>query len=98
MQSERSLPTTYFHLVEKAGSDGKYQRIILVIFSLVLYVGGSILLGTAFIFRNPSFDCASYGLLTENCYNYVCALAPDQWQTFVAAESANFKSLANTFE
>jgi hypothetical protein len=84
--------------VEKAGSKGKYQKILLVIFILIWYVTGSILLSTAFIYLNPTFDCAGYGLLTDDCYNYVCALSPDQWQDFIIADSNNFKSLANDFD
>lgn len=85
-------------LIEKVGSKGKYQKIVLLIFCLVWYVTGTILLGTGFIFLNPSFDCPGYGLLTDNCYDFVCSLNSDQWQDFVAADSSNFKSLANSFD
>jgi hypothetical protein len=47
--------------VEKAGSKGKYQKILLVIFILIWYVTGCILLSAAFIYLNPTFDCSGYG-------------------------------------
>jgi MFS family permease len=56
------------------------------------------MLSTAFLFLNPQFDCPGNGVLSDNCYNNVCALSPDQWQNFIAADSDNFKSLANTFD
>ena len=61
------------------------------------YATGIILMSTAFIFLNPSFDCHAFGLLTEDCYSYVCALPKEQWPLFVTEEAQSFKSLANTF-
>ena len=96
-QSELPLPATYFDLIEKVGSNGKYQKILLVIFALIWYVTGNLLLSTAFLYLNPSFDCSGSGLLTDSCYDYVCSLSPDQWEEYVAGDSNKFKSLANSF-
>ena len=38
------------------------------------YVTGIVMMSTAFLFLNPTFDCEGMGLLTNNCQDYVCAL------------------------
>jgi len=73
------LPIKYFQLIEKVGANGKYQKILTVIFALIWYVTGIVLMSTAFLFLNPSFDCTGQGLLTDDCYDYVCSLPRSSW-------------------
>lgn len=73
-QSTNKLPETYYELIEKVGDIGPYQYKVAVIVALTWYGAGVILLSTAFIFLNPKFDCEAFGLLTEDCYSYVCSL------------------------
>ena len=82
----------------KVGSDGKYQYLLSFIFLLVWYVTGALLLSTSFIYLNPTFDCTAFGLLTDTCYDFVCALPRDQWPKFVTDEANSFKSIANSFD
>lgn len=91
------MPETYNDLIELIGGKGKYQYILSIIFALCYFVTGTILMSTAFNFNNPEFDCSAFGLLTDNCYDYVCSLPTDQWSLFVTEESNSFKSLANSF-
>jgi K+-transporting ATPase c subunit len=49
--------------VEKVGHSGRYQLFMLLIFLIMWFVTGIILLSTAFLFRNRSFDCKANGLL-----------------------------------
>lgn len=51
--------------MEKVGDSGRYQKNMLLIFSLNWFVTGIILLSNAFLFRNPSFDCSAHGLLVK---------------------------------
>lgn len=69
-------PNTYFNLIEKVGDSGKYQSVMLFIFLINWFVTGIILLSTAFLFRNRSFDCIENGLLINEvfCTKYVCQL------------------------
>jgi hypothetical protein len=65
---------TFLDLIGKVGGRGKYQYILTLIFMLSWYVTGVLLLSTSFIFLNPEFDCAAFGLLTNDCYDFVCSL------------------------
>lgn len=49
--------TTYFDLIEVVGSNGKYQRNVFLIFCVLWFVSGMLLMGTSFLYMNPSFDC-----------------------------------------
>ena len=57
-------PKTYFDLIDKVGSKGKYQRNIFIIVMINWFVGAFILLGTSFLYLNPQFDCESNGIIT----------------------------------
>jgi hypothetical protein len=67
----------------KVGTKGIYQWILTFLFALAWFVTGSLLLSTSFIYLNPTFDCEAFGLLTDDCYDYVCSLPSKQWPTFV---------------
>ncbi len=82
----------------KVGTKGKYQYLLTFIFTLTWYVTGVLLLGTSFTYSNPSFDCEAFGLLTDNCYDYVCSLPSHAWADFITDEANQFKSLANSFD
>lgn len=55
--SSQQLPETYLDLIEKVGGKGKYQYIYVAIQAFSYYITGIVLMSTAFIFYNPSFDC-----------------------------------------
>lgn len=79
------------------GGKGKYQYILALISAFSYYVTGIVLMSTSFSWNNPEFDCEAFGLLVDNCYNYVCSLPSTEWHSFVTPEANNFKSLANQF-
>jgi len=56
-------PSNYFDLIERVGSNGRYQYKMMLNFIICWFVAGIILLSNAFVFRNPEFDCAYHGLL-----------------------------------
>lgn len=93
---EQELPTNYFHLIERVGDSGKYQFFMVLIFLICWFVTGIILLSTAFLFRNRSFDCKAYGLLLSDsdCSDYVCELPENRWADFVNPDDKDFTSLA----
>lgn len=92
---EENQVKTYLDLIEKVGSKGKYQYILTFISGFTNFVTGVVLMSTSFIFNNPEFDCEASGLLTDQCYDYVCSLPKDQWVSFVSADANKFRSLAN---
>lgn len=75
--------TTYFQLIEKVGSKGKYQRNVMLIFALNWYVAAILLLGTSFLFMNPDFDCEGHGIETDNCEETICAMDESEWSKYV---------------
>ena len=67
MQSEnisliKRSPTSYFDLVEKVGSHGRYQKFIFILFLLLWLLTSLLIMGTSFLFLNPKLDCHSIGL------------------------------------
>lgn len=58
-------PKTYFDLVEKVGHSGKYQLRMLLVFLIMWFCTGIILLSTAFLFRARALDCKENGLLVS---------------------------------
>mgnify|MGYP000932929612 CR=1 FL=1 len=71
---DSSLPKTYFELIEKVGSAGKYQTRLFYIFVLVFFVNGSILLSSSFMFMNDRYACQELGLLTTACKKTICEI------------------------
>jgi hypothetical protein len=47
---DNGLPRTYFELIEKVGSKGKYQFKMFLLFALIYFLNGIILLNTSFLF------------------------------------------------
>ena len=70
-ESEKSglvkRPVTKFELIDKVGSKGKYQRMLLIIFCAIWGITGMALMGTGFFFLGDSFKCTENGLLGESC-------------------------------
>ncbi len=79
----------------KVGGKGKYQYILAAVWAFTYYVTGIVLMSTSFSWNNPDFDCKAYGLLTDDCYNFVCSLPSTEWPNFVTEEANSFRSLAN---
>jgi hypothetical protein len=61
-------------LIERVGADGKYQFNLFLIFLLVWFVTGIILMNTGFLFFKKSFECPELGFLTGSCKDAVCEL------------------------
>jgi hypothetical protein len=60
-------PKTYYELAERVGIDGKYQFRMFMIFMLIWFYTGIILMNTSFLFYNKDFQCQEHGLLVEDC-------------------------------
>jgi hypothetical protein len=61
-----------------------------LIFVLVWFVTGIILMNTSFLFLNKSFDCKTQGLLVSNCNKYVCSLPEKDWENFIVKTDEDF--------
>lgn len=80
--------------VEKVGSMGCYQRMLVIILSLVQYICGGLFLVAPFILYQEPYQCASS---TEglSCHDYVCSLTPSERLAFVPESS--IKTITNDF-
>jgi MFS family permease len=69
----------------------------MIIFSIVNFVTGIVLISTAFFYRKRAFECKAHGLLVSeaNCLDYVCDLPKDQWKNYFALDDNSFDSLAS---
>lgn len=52
--------------IEIVGDRGKYQKTLLVLFILVYLELGLMLLGSTFIYMNPTYDCPNITDPTED--------------------------------
>ena len=87
-QNRREMPKTYFDLVERVGTKGKYQKTVFFIFALNWLIAGFIVMQPVFLFLDPPFDCKGNGLLTKNCEKSVCALnTMDEWKSYQEKDS-----------
>ncbi len=58
----KKSPTSYFDLMEKVGSQGRYQKCSFILFLLLWLLTSLFIMGTSFLFFNPKLDCNSIGL------------------------------------
>ena len=79
--------------MEKAGLEGKYQNILVVVLSIISYLCGGLVLITPYLFYQDDYQCPS--LAVSECFTYVCSLPLEQRQPFVP--SPTIYSLANEF-
>lgn len=67
------IPNTYFDLIKKVGSKGQYQTVVFFIFCLNWFTAGFLLLGTSFLFMNPTFDCEGTPSEIKQCQKDYCS-------------------------
>jgi len=48
---------SYFLLIERVGSKGKYQRNICIMFFLIWFISAFLVLGIAFMYMKSTFIC-----------------------------------------
>ena len=95
-------PKTYLNLIQKVGTEGKYQKQMVIVFSLNWFITGVILLSNIFLFRNRLYDCQQKGLLLseQHCLDYICSLPEEEWSQYFAPGHNDFKNIAtlNNYE
>lgn len=67
-------PSDYFSLIERVGSQGKYQKIVFLIMAVNWFVAAILLMGTSFLYLTPDLDCEDPSLSSEQCEKHVCSL------------------------
>ena len=61
--------------LEKVGSEGRYQYLILGLLCTLSFTYGSSSFFNAYLFYLNSFNCPNN---VQNCQEYVCSLSPSQ--------------------
>jgi hypothetical protein len=84
----------FFAMLEKAGTTGKYQKITTLIWCIVGYLCGGLMLIIPYLFYQDPYDCSSEGL-TQGCLEFVCTKSEAERIHFFPQKS--FSSLANEF-
>ena len=72
---------SYFELLNRVGSGGKYQWLIYIIALCTFLQVGLISFNEPFLFMNPTFDCSHLEkhYTEQECEKYVCNnLTPEQ--------------------
>ena len=67
-------PSNYFSLIEKVGTNGKYQKIVFLIMTVNWFVAALLLMGTSFLYLTPPLKCEDSTLNAQQCEDYVCSL------------------------
>ena len=63
----------FFSLIEKVGSMGRYQKIQTVLWCVMGYICGGLILMIPFLLFQDPYSCPD-GI--KDCKEYVCGLAP----------------------
>ena len=82
----------FFGLIQKVGSMGRYQMCHMLLWSIMGYVAGGIVLMTPFLFYQDPYQCPPD---IPNCKDHVCAMAPESRASFVPTPT--IRTLANHF-
>lgn len=72
----------FFNLLEKAGTFGRYQKIITFIWCIVSYLCGGLMLIIPFLYYQDPYVCPS-GFPGSNCQDYVCSLESVKRASFI---------------
>lgn len=101
-QSITSLPEepqqtdtrVFFSMLERAGTFGRYQKIITLLWCVVGYLCGGLMLIIPYLFYQDPYDCSREGI-SEGCQEFVCAKPASERAAYFPSNS--FSSLANEF-
>ena len=70
--------------MEVVGTKGKYQKIVLIIFCILVFEVGSLSLGNPYYFANaPYANCPQPYASGSECNEYVCSLPEAQRNQFL---------------
>jgi len=98
--TDKLLPETEYNIdervfssfLERVGGMGCYQRMLVIILSLVQFLCGGIFLLAPYIFYQEPYHC-SQGTEGLTCHEYVCSLPPTERIAFIP--EASLKSIAS---
>ena len=85
----------FFSFVERSGSMGKYQLILVVVLSLAQYLCGGFFLIAPYIFYQDPYLCPDKSPNDLTCHQYVCSLSPEDRLSYVPLPS--IESISNYF-
>jgi hypothetical protein len=94
-EAEESRDSRIFSsFIDKVGSMGCYQRMLVVVLSIVQYLCGGLFLVAPFLFYQDPYQCTSSpdGM---SCHQYVCSLNPQDRMAFIPETS--LRSIPNNF-
>lgn len=95
MEEGKPQPHTYFQLIHKVGSRGRYQHIVIAIFCVITLLTGAMSLGSPYYFAvAPYVNCPPQH---KDCNAYVCSLPPIQREPYLEPQINRLKTLGNRF-
>lgn len=56
-EEEADSPRIFFKLIEKVGAFGRYQKITIAVWCLIMYLNGGLMFMTPFLFFEDPYDC-----------------------------------------
>jgi MFS transporter, putative metabolite:H+ symporter len=92
--TEQADARVFFAMLEKAGTAGRYQQVITLLWCLVGYLCGGLMLIIPYLFYQDPYDCSGK-YPGADCQEYVCSLDASLRGDYLPAKS--FSSLANEF-
>ena len=70
----------FFGLIEKVGSFGTYQKVSTLLWCVIGYICGGLMLITPFLFYQDPYVCPDD---ISQCQSYVCGLKPTEREAFI---------------
>ena len=72
-ENEKPDSRVFFSMLEKAGTAGRYQKITTLIYCVIGYMCGGLMLIIPFLFYEDPYDCKG-DYPADSCFDEVCKL------------------------
>lgn len=86
----------YHKLMEEVGINGRYQTFVIVLFCLVIFQNGMMILGSSYYFAvAPYTNCPKEYAGITLCTKYACSLPYHQRKQYENQQISQLKTLGN---
>lgn len=74
-QTQDTSSRVFFTMLERAGTFGNYQKLTTLVYCIVGYLCGGLMLIIPFLFYQDPYECKET-VIGSTCFDYVCNLDP----------------------
>lgn len=93
-QSQDTSSRVFFMMLERAGTFGNYQKLTTLVYCIIGYLCGGLMLIIPFLFYQDPYECKET-VIGSTCFDYVCNLDPSERAAYIPPKT--MYTLANEF-